>query len=71
MKLTPFAKFFVTVVVLVVVGYAAWHYKGTDIRKWATGSEKGRQTGSAQVTNNDFDALKKKVDAASGTKAKK
>ncbi|HEY2325252.1 MAG TPA: phosphate ABC transporter substrate-binding/OmpA family protein [Thermoanaerobaculia bacterium] len=58
MKLTPFAKFFITVVILAVVGYAAWHYKATDIRKWATGSEKGQQTGSAQVTSNDFNALK-------------
>ena len=59
MRLTPFAKFFVTVVVLAVVGYAAYHYKGTDIRKWATGGDKGTTTGgSAQVTNNDFDALK-------------
>jgi len=59
MRLTPFAKFFITVVVLAVVGYAAYHYKGTDIRKWATGSDKGTTTtGSAQVTNNDFDALK-------------
>jgi outer membrane protein OmpA-like peptidoglycan-associated protein len=58
MKLTPFAKFFVTVVILGVVGYTAWHYKGTDIRKWATGSEKGTQTGTTQVTGNDFDALK-------------
>jgi outer membrane protein OmpA-like peptidoglycan-associated protein len=58
MKLTPFAKFFITVVILGVVGYTAWHYKGTDIRKWATGSEKGTQTGTTQVTNNDFAALK-------------
>src|SRR6185436_15215962 len=29
-----------------------------DIRKWATGGEKGQQSGSTQVTNNDFDALK-------------
>lgn len=58
MKLTPFAKFFVTVVILGVVGYTAWHYKGTDIRKWATGSEKSAQTGTTQVTGNDFDALK-------------
>ena len=42
MKLTPFAKFFVTVVILAVVGYAAYHYKGRDIRKWATGSDKGQ-----------------------------
>src|ERR1043165_9652494 len=57
MKLTPFAKFFITVVVLAVVGYAAWHYKGTDIRKWATG--KGETTtSSGAVASNDFDALK-------------
>ena len=58
MRLTPFAKFFITVVILAVVGYAAWHYKGTDIRKWATGSEKGQQASSTPVTGNDFDALK-------------
>ncbi len=59
MRLTPFAKFFITVVVLAVVGYAAYHYKGTDIRKWATGGDKGTTTsGSTQVTNNDFAALK-------------
>jgi NitT/TauT family transport system substrate-binding protein len=59
MKLTPFAKFFVTVVVLAVVGYAAWHYKGADIRKWATGNDKGQsQTSTSAVGSNDFDALK-------------
>ncbi len=59
MKLTPFAKFFVTVVILAVVGYAAYHYKGRDIRKWATGSDKGQTTtGTGQVGSNDFDALK-------------
>jgi NitT/TauT family transport system substrate-binding protein len=59
MKLTPFAKFFITVVVLVVVGYAAWHYKGTDIRKWATGGDKGQTTTAGnQVASTDFDALK-------------
>ena len=40
MKLTPFAKFFITVVILGVIGYAVWHYKGADIRKWA-GAEQG------------------------------
>ena len=35
MKLTAFAKFFITVVILGVIGYALWHYKGLDIRKWA------------------------------------
>jgi NitT/TauT family transport system substrate-binding protein len=59
MKLTPFAKFFVTVVILAVVGYAAYHYKGADIRKWATGAEKGQpQTSTSPVGTNDFDALK-------------
>jgi len=58
MRLTPFAKLFITIVILGVVGYTAWHYKSADIRKWATGGEKGQQQGSAQVTNNDFDALK-------------
>jgi NitT/TauT family transport system substrate-binding protein len=59
MKLTPFAKFFITVVILAVVGYAAYHYKGADIRKWATGGEKGQtQTSTSQVGTNDFDALK-------------
>ncbi len=59
MKLTPFAKFFITVVVLAVVGYAAYHYKGADIRKWATGSDKGQsQTSTSAVGSSDFDALK-------------
>jgi NitT/TauT family transport system substrate-binding protein len=58
MKLTPFAKFFITVVILAVVGYAAWHYKGSAIRKWATGNDKGQQTTTSQVSNNDFDSLK-------------
>ena len=39
MKLTPFAKLFITVVILAVVGYAFWHYKGADIRKWAVGDK--------------------------------
>jgi len=55
MRLTGFAKFFITVVVLVVVGYAVYHYKGTDIRKWATGNEK---TTTAEVSKGDFEALK-------------
>src|SRR5437870_5034212 len=57
MKLTPFAKFFVTVVILVVVGYAVYHYKGADVRKWATG-DKGAKASSDKVSASDFDALK-------------
>src|SRR6266481_8032572 len=60
MKLTPLAKLFITVVILGVVGYTAWHYKGGTLRKWATGSDKGssQKSGSDNVSSNDFDALK-------------
>ena len=58
MRLTPFAKLFITVVILAVLGYAVYHYKGSDVRKWATGSDKPvTETGGA-VAANDFDALK-------------
>jgi outer membrane protein OmpA-like peptidoglycan-associated protein/ABC-type amino acid transport substrate-binding protein len=56
MKLTPFAKLFITVVILAVVGYAAWHYKGTEIRKWATGSESAAEKGEV-VSADDFSRL--------------
>jgi len=59
MRLTPFAKLFITIVILAVVGYAVYHYKGADLRKWATGSEKTATTSSADnVSSNDFAALK-------------
>src|SRR6266568_3440955 len=59
MRLTPFAKFFITVVIVVVVGYAVYHYKGADVRKWATGGGGGTTTaGSSNVTSTDFAALK-------------
>jgi outer membrane protein OmpA-like peptidoglycan-associated protein len=57
MKLTPFAKLFVTVVVLGVLGYAFWHYKGDTVRQWA-GAEKKGAVESAGVDSTDFDALK-------------
>jgi NitT/TauT family transport system substrate-binding protein len=57
MKLTPFAKLFITVVVLAVIGYAVYHYKGADVRKWATGDESGKTT-TGEVSKGDFDALK-------------
>jgi outer membrane protein OmpA-like peptidoglycan-associated protein/ABC-type amino acid transport substrate-binding protein len=57
--LTPFAKFFITIVILAVVGYAVYHYKGSDVRKWATGGEKGTTTaGGSNVSSTDFAALK-------------
>ena len=43
MKLTPFAKLFITVVVLGVLGYVAWTYKGGDIREWAVGRQAPRR----------------------------
>jgi NitT/TauT family transport system substrate-binding protein len=57
MRLTAFAKFFITVVILAVVGYAVYHYKGADVRKWAVG-DKSKKTASDGVSSNDFDALK-------------
>ena len=59
MKLTPFAKFFITVVILGVVGYVVWEKKGSDIRKWA-GAERAPAAAAAKTASagNDFDALK-------------
>src|SRR4029078_13199610 len=47
---------FITLVNLGVIGYAAWHYKGGAIRKWA-GADKGK-TAPEQVSSTDFDELK-------------
>ncbi len=61
MKLTAFAKFFITVVILGVIGYALWHYKSLDIRKWA-GADKGAAGAAAKsgsgVSSDDFNALR-------------
>jgi ABC-type nitrate/sulfonate/bicarbonate transport system substrate-binding protein len=62
MKLTPFAKFFITVVILGVIGYVLWHYKGGDVRTWA-GAEKSSSSRTASkssggVTSDDFNALR-------------
>jgi outer membrane protein OmpA-like peptidoglycan-associated protein/ABC-type amino acid transport substrate-binding protein len=35
MKLTPFAKAFITIVVLAVIGYTGWHYFKDEIRCWS------------------------------------
>jgi NitT/TauT family transport system substrate-binding protein len=61
MRLTPFAKLFVTVVILAVVGYVVYTYKGGELKKWATGDKSGSTTttgGSSDVSSNDFNALK-------------
>ncbi len=57
MKLTPFAKLFITVVILAVIGYAAYYYKGADIRKWAVGDKAAGPPASQDVNRGDFDAL--------------
>src|SRR3954463_16498233 len=58
MRLTPFAKAFVTIVILAVIGYAAWHYKGHELRKWATGSDKTATATGTADNSADFHALK-------------
>ncbi len=58
MKLTGFAKFFITLVILGVLGYTAWHYKGDEIRKWAGAEQPNPQATAPVVAPADFDALK-------------
>src|SRR5258705_12397818 len=55
MKLTGVGKAFVTLVILGVLGFAVWHYKGDAIRNWA-GADKTapRET----ITKDDFESLK-------------
>ena len=63
MKLTPFAKLFITLIVLGVVGFAGYHYYGDQLRDWSRGGPgakpKGDETkATAGVTKDDFGALK-------------
>jgi len=57
MRLTPFAKLFITVVIVGVLGYAFWHYKGSEVRQWAVGDKPAAAEGE-KVAASDFDALK-------------
>jgi NitT/TauT family transport system substrate-binding protein len=57
MRLTPFAKLFLTLVIMAVIGYAVWHYKSGDVKKWAVGDKPAATDGGA-VSSGDFDALK-------------
>ena len=41
-----------------VIGYAAWHYKGHELRKWATGSDKTTTATGTADNSADFNALK-------------
>jgi outer membrane protein OmpA-like peptidoglycan-associated protein/ABC-type taurine transport system substrate-binding protein len=59
MKLTPFAKLFITAVVLAVIGYTGWHYAGDSIREWAVGRKTAEAPHEASaVTADDFGALR-------------
>ena len=44
MKLTPFAKFFMTVVILGVIGYAGWRYKSTGLLEKVVPAAKGKES---------------------------
>jgi NitT/TauT family transport system substrate-binding protein len=57
MKLTPIAKLFITVIVVAVLGYAFWYYRGTDLRRWAVGDKPAEQAADKPGVN-DFDALR-------------
>jgi NitT/TauT family transport system substrate-binding protein len=52
MRLTPLAKAFIAVVVLGVIGFATWHYKGDAIKQWAGGDKV-----SGGDSKGDFDKL--------------
>lgn len=54
MRLTPFSKIFITVVILGVLGYTFWHYQGSNLKQWAG---EGSQPGG-EVSSKDFDRLK-------------
>jgi NitT/TauT family transport system substrate-binding protein len=58
MKLTPFAKAFIAVVVVGVIGFATWHYKGDAIKRWAGGDK----TAEGGDSKGDFDKLKGAAD---------
>jgi NitT/TauT family transport system substrate-binding protein len=53
MRLTPLAKAFIAVVVVGVIGFATWHYKGGAIKEWAGGDKV-----SGEDSKGDFDKLK-------------
>src|SRR5687768_11618644 len=52
MRLTPLAKAFIAVVVLAVIGFATWHYKGDAIKEWAGGERPANED-----SKGDFDKL--------------
>lgn len=57
MKLTPFAKVFITVVLLGVLGFVAWYWFGSSIKNWAV----GEKSGTEEVSKEDFNNLKNPI----------
>ena len=57
MKLTPLAKAFIAVVVVGVIGFATWYYKGDAIKEWA-----GGEKATGEDSKGDFDKLKNSPD---------
>lgn len=53
MRLTPLAKAFIAVVVVVVIGFATWYWAGTSIKEWAGGDKV-----AGEDSKGDFDKLK-------------
>lgn len=53
MRLTPLAKGFIAVIVVLVIGFATWHYKGDSIREWV-----GGERAANEDAKGDFDKLK-------------
>ncbi len=72
MKLTPFAKVFITAILLLVLGFVAWFWFGSSIKNWATGGKTGT---TEEVTKDDFGNLKNPIsdpkfgDGSTGVKA--
>lgn len=58
MKLTPFAKIFITAVILIVLGFVTWYWAGNSIKNWATG---GSGSTKEDVKKEDFDSLKNPI----------
>lgn len=58
MKLTPFGKLFLALVILGVVGFVVFKRYGEDLRSWAS---KGEARGGEEVTREDFGAIGKDI----------
>jgi NitT/TauT family transport system substrate-binding protein len=59
MKLTPFAKSFITIVIVGVLGYVFWTYEGNAVREWAVGrGERPAASASTGVSPGDFAPLR-------------